>query len=116
MFEAISKIFSICVKGTLDLVLGVVASTVVSEIFPYKAKSEDMILKQSVEIVMQTCLTLLIGLEARNLFFSEEDAMTSPYGITFMMALFQQPSYWQKINDLKVQIIKDFFAMTNPSK
>lgn len=114
MFESLKNIVLICVKGTVDLILAVTTNTVIEEFFPYK--KNEKLLKLSLEVFAQTCLTLLVGLQARELFFNEDEAMSSPFGITFMMGLFASEGYWQKIEDIKKDIIKEFFTITNPSK
>lgn len=114
MFESLKNIVLICVKGTIDLILGVGVNTVMTEFFPYR--KNEKLLKLSLEVVAQTCLSLLVGLQARELFFNEDDAMTSPYGITFMMGLFADQDYWLKIKDIKIEIIKELFPLTNPQQ
>lgn len=67
------------------------------------------------EILAQNALTLLIGLELRNMFYSETDNMSAPYGLSFAWALFQQPGYYEKIKQFQNLIIEELFPGTAPS-
>lgn len=113
MFESLKKVLIICVKGTLDLILGVTTAAFISEMFPPLEKQES-IPRLLAEIFLQNAGTLLIGLEARSLIFSDEDAMTSPYGIAFMMALYLQKGFFEKIFSLQKQLTEKVYENTNP--
>lgn len=114
MFESIKKVVMICLKGTLDLMLGASVAAVMNNVFPFKDTNNHDLFRSCLEIFVQSSLTLLIGLEARSLFFNEEDTMTEPYGITFMMSLYNQPGFWKKINALEGEIVEMIFPISSP--
>jgi len=116
MFDSLKTICLICLKGSVDLILGSSTAAVINHLFPYKKQSNEHLVPQVFEIFLQCSLTLLLGLEARNMIFSEEEGMSTPYGIAFMMSLFNQPGFWKKMDDLQNGLIEDLFPHSSSGK
>jgi len=114
MFEALKNITLICVKGTIDLLIGSTTALMIEHIFPPSTQDEKFE-KLTLELFLQTSLTLLIGLESRNLFFTEQDTLGPPFGIMFMLSLFNQQGYWDKVKLWQSSIATKIFEKTNPS-
>jgi len=114
MFEALKNITLICVKGTIDLLVGSTTGLMIQNLFPAIEKDEKLF-KLSIEIFLQTSLTLLVGIESRNLFFTEQDTLGPPYGIMFILSLFLQKGYWQKVELWQSLIAEEIFQKSNPS-
>jgi len=114
MFESFKNIVLICVKGTLDLFLGSTTALLIQNLFPPVEKDENF-WKLSLEIFLQTSLTLLIGIESRNLFFSEQDTLGPPFGITFILSLFTQKGFWDKVHLWQSSVADLVFEKSEPS-
>lgn len=115
MFEALKNITLLCVKGTIDLLIGSTTALMIEHIFPFNQNDQSPKLEQlSLEIFLQTSLTLLVGIETRNLFFSEQDTMGAPFGIMFILSLFIQQGYWQKVHLWQSSVAKMIFEKSNP--
>jgi len=114
MFEALKNITLICVKGTIDLLLGSTTALMIENLFP-PLTQDVKFSRLSLEIFLQTSLTLLVGLESRNLFFTEQDTLGPPFGIMFILSLFIQKGYWDKVQLWQSQIAEKIFEKSEPS-
>jgi len=114
MFDSLKKIAIICFKGSVDLIVGTTTAALLGGLFPPFEKDESLP-RLLTEVFLQTSGTLLVGIESRSLFFTEDDTMGPPYGIAFMASLFIQPGYWEKIASIQQKITAEVFKSTNPS-
>lgn len=104
-----TKYAQIALVGAFDLVSGETIATIISACFPSNPvfplnMTNSELGKIMFSVGLQLVLTLWVGEEVRDFFLSGTTDPTG--GILFILTLFKQPNFWEKV-DVCVAVISD---------
>lgn len=104
--------------GAADVILGTAIAYTIQPIFTTPVKGDYVLPKDISNFVVllldtffQAIFTLFLGIEVRNIIFPNPEGTSDPTGgILFVLSLFRQPNFWQKIDVLAGSIKNWIFS------
>jgi len=114
MSTEFQNVVSLCLHTCVDLFAGLAISKPLGTFFSMKAHDPPAtdFFKLTISILTQACITMVAGDSLRKLIWSDP-AMDPTGGIVFVLALWQQPIFWTKIEELWALIITNFGTSSN---
>lgn len=113
-------LFGILTRSTVDLTMGGLISFVSEKLFsnswldlvPSKDCSENtgnsILIKKMARVWLQMAFTALVSVEVRSMYASSADTIDPLGGLLFILAVSQQPKFWERFKDLKESVYSRF--------
>lgn len=106
------KYLSIAGYGTVDVIIGTAIAYLIQQVFMQPVKGGYCLPKDLqawvvllIDTFFQAILTLFLGIETRNLFFGNPENFLDPTGgILFVLSLFRQQNFWEKIDAIATSL------------
>ena len=115
------QLIATVVRSTFDLIAGTATANISEHIFQKDSDSMSMdkentavsksevLYAKAIRIWLQLMFTVFVSLELRGLYTSEETEDPT-YGMVFIWSASQMPKFWERVQELSMQLRARLFA------